>query len=214
MHVFGLTGGIASGKSTVGRHFRARGVPVVDADALARDVVAKGTPGLAELVAAFGDGILDADGQLDRKRVAALVFGDDAKRRILNAATHPRIAAASKAAMDDLATRGEPLVAYEAALLVENGVADAFRPLVVVAASEATQRARVMLRDAATAEEADARIRSQVPLADKIAKADHVITNDGTLDALLDRADEVLDAICSTVGVDVRRYPRPARAGT
>src|SRR5580658_10202629 len=129
MRVFGLTGGIASGKSTVAARFAARGVPVLDADAFAREVVAIGTEGLAEVVAAFGAGVLFPDGSLDRKALAAIVFADETSRRRLQAITHPRIAALTATRTAELAGR-EPLACYEAALLVENGLADAFRPLV------------------------------------------------------------------------------------
>lgn len=206
MHLFGLTGGIASGKSTVGARFRARGLPVIDADALAREVVEKGTPGLAEIVQTFGAEVLFEDGTLDRKKLAAVVFGDDAKRRALNAIVHPKITALGLERADELRAKGHPLACYEAALLVENGVADAFRPLVVVAADENVQLARGVARDRANEEEIRGRIRAQMPLAKKIAVADFVIHNDGTLEELLTKTDEVLEAICAKLGVDASRY--------
>ncbi|HEX7604954.1 MAG TPA: dephospho-CoA kinase [Polyangiaceae bacterium] len=210
MHVFGITGGIASGKSTVSARFRARGLPVIAADQLARDAVAKGSEGLAAVVEAFGSGVLAADGSLDRKALAAIVFVDDAKRRLLNGLVHPRVAMLGALATQELAAKGEPLAAYEAALLVENGLADAFRPLVVVAASEATQLARTKQRDGATDAEALARVRAQMPLTTKIAAADVVLENDGTEAELLRHADEALDEVCARTGVDPQRYPRPA----
>jgi dephospho-CoA kinase len=201
MHVFGLTGGIASGKSTVSARFRARGVPIVDADELAREVVAPGTEGLAAVVAAFGPGVLGADGALDRKALAALVFGDEAKRKQLNAIVHPRIGAASAAKLAALGAGGAALVCYDAALLVENGLGDAFRPLVVVAAPENVQIARIMKRDGATEDEARARIRAQRPLAEKVAVADVVIDNGGSLGELLAAADRALDDVAERVGL-------------
>ena len=120
MHLFGLTGGLASGKTTVAAHLRGRGVPIVDADELAREVVAKGTPGLRAVADAVGAGVLLEDGSLDRKKLAGLVFADDAKRRVLNGITHPRISALGAERTQELAARGEPLACYEAALLVEN----------------------------------------------------------------------------------------------
>ena len=210
MHVFGVTGGIASGKSTVSARFRARGLPVIDADQLARDAVAKGSEGLLAIVVAFGPTVLGPDGMLDRKALADIVFADEAKRKLLNGIIHPKVAMLGVLASEALSAKGEPLAGYEAALLVENGLADAFRPLVVVAASEATQIARAKLRDGATEEEARARIRAQMPLADKMAAADIVIQNDGTEAELLERADEAFDAVCVRVGVDPGRYPRPA----
>ena len=193
--LFGLTGGIASGKSAVAARFRERGVPVVDADQLAREVVRPGTPGLTALVEAFGAGILAANGELDRKALAAIAFADPASRATLNAIVHPRIAEATAAAIARLESEGVALACYEAALLVENGVFAAFRPLVVVAAPEHVQVARAMARDGATEAEVRARIAAQMPLADKVARADYVIENDADLATLHARADDVLDAI-------------------
>ncbi len=207
--VFGLTGGIASGKSTVGRRFAARRVPVIDADQVAREVVAQGTEGLAAVVEAFGASVLAPSGELDRKALAAIVFADPTRRATLNAITHPRIAAATREAIARLSAAGEPLVCYEAALLVENGLADAFRPLVVVAASPDEQVRRTRTRDGASEDEARARIASQMPLADKVQKADLVIHNDGPLEALLDQADQALAAVAQRTGVPLDRYPLP-----
>jgi dephospho-CoA kinase len=196
--LFGLTGGIASGKSTVAARFRERGLPVIDADILAREVVAPKSEGLAAVVEAFGDGVLDESGALDRKRLAEIVFTDEARRKRLNAILHPRIGALTAMRASELADRGEKAACYEAALLVENGLAEAFRPLVVVAVDEAVQIARAMERDRATFEEASARVRAQLPLAEKVKLADHVIDNSGSREATRARADEVLDLILNT----------------
>jgi dephospho-CoA kinase len=193
--VFGLTGGLASGKSTVAAHLSARGVPVIDADQLAREVVAPGTPGLAAIAAAFGPSVLAADASLDRARMAERVFMDPEARRRLNSIVHPLIGAATAARLADLAARGEPLACYDAALLVENGLADAFRPLVVVAVDLPLQIARAMARDGASLAEVQARIAAQLPLADKVAAADYVIDTSGTKEATLHRVDEVLAEI-------------------
>ena len=193
--LFGLTGGLASGKSTVAARLRARGLPVIDADALAREVVAPGSEGLAEVVRALGPEVLLPDGGLDRARVAELIFGDPDRRRRLNAIVHPRIGALTAERAAELAARGEDLACYEAALLVENGLADAFRPLVVVAAPEAVQVARAMARDRATEAQVRARLAAQRPLADKIAVADYVIDNSGAPEDTQQQTDEVLDAI-------------------
>jgi dephospho-CoA kinase len=209
MHLFGLTGGIASGKSVVAARFRARGVPVLDADALAREVVAKGSDGLAEVVAAFGAEVLAPGGDLDRKRVADIVFHDAAARAKLNAITHPRVAALSMQRAAELGARGEPLVGYEAALIVENGMFEMLRPLVVVSAPEAVQVARAVRRDAAKEEDVRARIRAQLPLARKVAVADVVVENTGSLADLEAAADEALDRVCERTKVDASRYPRP-----
>lgn len=190
--VFGLTGGIASGKSTVGKRLQELGVPVIDADQVARDVVAKGTEGLAALVSAFGEQILLPSGELDRKALAAIAFASPEGRATLNAITHPRIGMATAQAIGELRAQQAPLVCYEAALLIENGLADAFRPLIVVAASEQAQIARAIERDGATEDEVRARITAQMPLAAKVAKADIVIHNDGDLAHLLAQTDAAL----------------------
>ncbi len=195
IRVFGLTGGLASGKSAVARMLRDRGVPVIDADRLAREVVEKGSEGLAEVAAALGEGVLSPDGSMDRAKVAEIVFADPEKRRALNRIVHPRIAALSAQRIGELDAAGEPLACYEAALLVENGLADAFRPLVVVVVPEETQVARAMARDAATDEHVRARLAAQLPLSAKVAAADFVIDNGGDLAATEQRVDEVLAAI-------------------
>jgi dephospho-CoA kinase len=193
--VFGLTGGVASGKSTVGRRFRHLGLDVIDADQVARDVVALGSDGLAAVVAAFGAEVLTPDGLLDRARMRAHVFADASARETLNAILHPRIAAETLERTKRLEERGVALACYESALLVESGLADAFRPLVVVAVSAETQRARLMDRDGMTALAARRMIDAQLPLAQKIALADYLIDNEGSIDELESRADEVLDQI-------------------
>ncbi len=200
IRVFGLTGGLASGKSTVAARFRARGVPVIDADQLAREVVGPGSEGLARVVEAFGAGVLAPDGSLDRARLGELVFAEPEKRRALNAILHPRIGALSAQRITALDAAGEPLACYEAALLVENGLSDAFRPLVVVAAPLEVQLARATARDGSTEDQARARVAAQLPLATKIAAADYVIDNAGSAAETERRADEVLEAIQAAVG--------------
>jgi len=187
MKIFGLTGGIASGKSAVAKVFRDAGVPVVDADEVSREVVRPGTPGLQKLVEEFGEGVLAADGAVDRKALAAIVFDDDNKRALLNAILHPAIAAKSAEHFAKLGATN-PLVCYDAALIVERGIADMFRPLVVVAAPVALQRERLIKRDGMSAGEADARLAAQAAVEAKIAAADIVIHNDDTLEVLNERA--------------------------
>jgi dephospho-CoA kinase len=206
--LFGLTGGFASGKSSVAAHWRRRGLAGLDADDVAREVLAKGSPGLAEVSDAFGAEVLKADGALDRKRLASLVFENEEARRKLESITHPRIVATTLQRASELEAQSEQLACYEATLLVERGFADLFRPLVVVASDEQHQIARGRARDGMSEQEARARIRAQLPLREKLAVADYVVRNDGDLAALLANADNVLDEICKKAGVDPKRYPR------
>ena len=173
----GLTGGIASGKSTVASMLRARGAPVVDADALARQVVEPGTPALAEIIQRFGPEVLDGAGRIDRKRLAEIVFADAAARADLNRITHPRIAAAASAEVARHTAAGAPVVFYEAALIVENGLQRGFDGLVVVTVPPERQIARLMRRDGLDRRAAEERLAAQLPLAAKLAAATHVIDN-------------------------------------
>lgn len=190
--VFGLTGGIASGKSTVAEQFRAGGVHVINADDLARRAVGAGSAGLAAVQARFGDGVIGPSGELDRKRLAALVFNDAAALQDLNAIVHPRVAELLQAEVLALSTAGHALVCYEVPLLFENKLESKFAPVVLVAASEALQLERASRRDGSNDEETRARIRAQLPLAAKLARADIVIHNDSDLPTLRARSDEAL----------------------
>src|SRR5262249_3980168 len=142
---------------------------------------------------------------------ASRVFSDPDARKRLEAITHPRIAAESRARAAALDDRGEPLACYEATLLVERGLADSFRPLVVVSAPEEDQIARATTRDGLSADEARARIGAQLPSRDKEAAADYVIRNDRDRRWLSAKADDVLDAICASRGIDATRYPRAGK---
>ncbi len=183
MRIYGLTGGIGSGKSTVAAMLRELGAPVIDADALAREVVAPGSEGLAEVVRAFGAEVLDPSGALDRKKLGAIVFADPARRRRLEGITHPRIAAEAMRRAAALGAEGHAVAFYEAALLVENGSHAGLAGLVVVSAPENVQVRRVRERDGTTEAEARARLAAQLPLAEKLRVATHVIDNAGDLGA-------------------------------
>jgi dephospho-CoA kinase len=193
----GLTGGIASGKSTVARAFAALGVPVIDADQLAREVVERGSEGLAEIVRSFGTGVLQADGSLDRKALARIVFADAARRNELNAITHPRIARLAQERSQAIEATGAPYVLYEAALIVENGMYRGMQALVVVATDPPTQLARLRQRDGMSDEEAQARIAAQAPLEQKLRVADFVIENSGSERELEGRVREVHEQLLS-----------------
>jgi dephospho-CoA kinase len=202
MHVFGLTGGIATGKSTVAARWRQRGLPVVDADDLARLVVSPGSEGLKEVVQLLGTEVLLDDGSLNRSWVATRVFSDVGARRSLEAITHPRIRLELQCRLQGLQTERFPIACYEAPLLIEIGCQDTYRPLVVVSATEALQLMRAQHRDATKVAALRARIAAQLPLATKEAAADYVIQNTGSRQALLREADRVLDAVCRRVDVD------------
>jgi dephospho-CoA kinase len=181
MRVIGLTGGIASGKSTAARTLMELGARIVDADQVARDVVAPGQPALAEIVRSFGREMLQADGTLDRKKLGGVVFADPEKLRTLNAITHPRIGLETQARLAKLREEGVPVAVYEAALLVENGAHRGLDGLIVVACDEATQLRRLVGRDGYTEAEARARIAAQAPVAEKIAAATWVVDTSGPL---------------------------------
>lgn len=185
--VIGLTGGIASGKSTVARQLAALGVAVIDADGLAREVVLPGSTGLAEVVQAFGAEMLTPDGELDRERVAGLVFNDPEARKRLNGIIHPRIGQLSVQRIVEAQHSGTPYIVYEAPLLVETGAHRGMAALIVVAADSQRQLQRVQSRDAMTEAAAQARISAQLPLESKIAVADYVIHNDGALSDLVEQ---------------------------
>jgi dephospho-CoA kinase len=206
VQLLGLTGGIATGKSTVAARLRGAGVPVIDADDVAREVVSVGTVGLEEIVKAFGPNVLDRLGGLDRKALARLVFSSTAARATLEAITHPLIASRTSEYAAALESRGEPIACYEAALLVESGIADRYRPLVVCACPETLQLTRLQARDGLSENEAFARVRAQLPLSAKIAMADHVLATDGSMDDTRRRADELLARLCRQWNVDPARY--------
>ncbi|MBK9519523.1 MAG: dephospho-CoA kinase [Anaeromyxobacter sp.] len=177
MRLVGLTGGIATGKSTFAAALRALGAPVVDADALARQVVAPGAPALAEVARAFGPGVLQADGTLDRQALGALVFADPAARRRLEAITHPAIRQAMLAETARLAAAGHDLAFYDAPLLFEVGLDQAMALVVVVFAPPEAQLARLAARDGLSRAQAEARLAAQLPVAEKAARADVVVDN-------------------------------------
>lgn len=178
--LYGLTGGIASGKSTVGRYLRALGATVVDADALAREVVQPGEPAWDDIRARWPT-VVRSDGTLDRKALGAIVFEDAGARRALEEITHPRIQARSAALIAEALERNEPVVFYEAALIVENDLDEAMDGLIVVNVPEPLQLERLMARDGLDEPEARARLSAQHPLEKKLARATDIIDNMGTL---------------------------------
>ncbi|MED5369906.1 MAG: dephospho-CoA kinase [Myxococcota bacterium] len=185
MITIGLTGGIATGKSTVATILReSLNVPVIDADQVSRDVVALGTPGLAELVSEFGPDILRTDGALDRKKLGEIVVSDKSARRRLERLTHPLIREEIEARLLALNSAGAAVAVVEAALLVETGSYRLYDHLIVVSAAPAVQLARLMARENLSEPQAQQWLDTQLPLERKEAVATVVIRNDGDLQAL------------------------------
>jgi dephospho-CoA kinase len=189
-----LTGGIATGKSHVRARFEALGVPTIDSDVLAREAVAPGSSGLQAVVREFGPDVLDPSGALDRKKLGRLVFSIPERRRILEAIIHPRVRDATEAwfAALDPAT---PFAIADIPLLYETGRDADFDEVIVTACDPAEQVRRVMRRDGLSEAEARDRVAAQLPIADKVAKADYVIRTDGSVDETDRQVEGVLAAL-------------------
>ena len=191
----GLTGGVASGKSSVSAILRELGAIVIDADQLAREVVAKGTPGLQRVVESFGPGVLTADGDLDRGKMGSIVFADEDRRRVLEAIVHPLVFERI-VELEEAAARAD-LVVHDIPLLAESGRAETFDAVIVVDAPPEVQVERMVRDRGWTAEEAEARIGAQASREDRRAVATYVIDNTGTLDDLRQRVTEVVEELRS-----------------
>jgi dephospho-CoA kinase len=189
MLVAGLTGGIATGKSTVAAIFEEAGARLIDADRIARKAVRKGSPAYRDIVAHFGTDILFGDGEIDRKRLAAIVFNNSSEQRALERIVHPQV----KQEVDRtvaLIGRQEPdaLIILDIPLLFEAGMQPGLNAVIVVYAPEHLQIARLMARDGLTEPEAIARIRAQMPIESKRALATHVIDNSGSIERSREQA--------------------------
>lgn len=193
----GLTGGIGSGKSEVGRRLAAHGAVVIDADLLARKVVARGTPGLAEVVQGFGPGVLGADGGLDRPVLGRRVFGDEEARRRLEAIIHPRVRALA-AELEASAAAGA-VVVHDIPLLVETGQAHDFEVVVVVDVAPEVQLDRLTRTRGMSIEDAQDRVAAQANREARLAAADHVIHNSGNLEELHSQVDALWQRLVSGV---------------
>ena len=193
----GLTGGLAAGKSTVAGLFRELGAFHVDADLIAYALLAPGGGAAREVAARFGEKIVGADGAIDRKALAAIVFADPRALADLNALVHPKVRAeiARRIAGEESRASASPVELVDAALLVESGIHRDLDALIVVACSEATQVARAVARGGLTEAEARARVAAQAPLEEKLAAADYVIDNGGSLDDTKRQVRAVWDAL-------------------
>lgn len=207
MLVVGLTGGIAAGKSGVAARLAERGAVVIDADEIAREVVAPGSPVLERLAERFGDDIVAPGGALDREKLARRVFGDAEALKDLNAITHPAIGAEIARRIEEQRPT-DNVVVVDAALLVEAG-RGGFDKLIVVAARPETQIERLVTLRQMERDEAERRIESQAPLEEKMAKADIVIWNEGSMEELTAETDRVWERLRA----EARRGSRADRRG-
>ena len=194
----GLTGGIATGKSTVSALLRQLGCEIIDADLLAREVVEPGQPAWTTIVAEFGQDVLTGDGTLDRKKLGAIVFADPERRRRLEAITHPAIRERFQARLDGLAEKGfTGIVIFDAAVMIESGNYKNMDRLVVVVTDEPTQMSRLRGRDGTDDAEGRRKIASQMPLSEKAKLADYVIDNSGDRHATAEQVGRVFAALMS-----------------
>jgi len=187
-----LTGGIASGKSTVTLILRARGYVVIDADDIVRQLYGKGKPIYNAIVSAFGNEILNLSGEIDRKKLGALVFSDSEARKRLNSATHPIVEAEITKELHEKQLQGETMVFVDMPLLIETGNSERYDAVILVVVDFETQLQRLQSRNQLSHDEAVLRIKSQMPLEDKKAYADFIIDNNGTLEMLDQQVDQLL----------------------
>lgn len=215
MITLGLTGGIASGKSTVAARLRQLGAAIIDADAITRDLVRPGSPALAAIVERFGPTVLGGDGALDRATLGNIVFADSDARKDLEAILHPRIWKAALAERDRLERIGYHVVFYEAALLVETGTYKQLDGLIVVSAPTDVQQRRLVARDGHSLTQARARIEAQLPLHDKIKVAGWHLDNAGTEADLIASVDRLVKVLESEFGpLTIAAAPARPRRGT
>lgn len=184
MRWIGLTGSIGAGKSTVANLLRKSGFTVIDADALAHQGLKSGTPTFNEIVNKFGNSILGQDGEINRRALGRIIFGDPTLRTWLENLLHPMVQDHVRKLRHQLETAGESIAFYEVPLLFEKNLQSQFDKVVVVWVSSTVQDSRLATRNGWTNEEIEQRNRSQIPVADKIRKADYAINNDGSLEQL------------------------------
>lgn len=190
--IIGLTGSIASGKSTVANMLRELGLPIVDADVVARDVVEPGTPTLAAIVESFGQEALLEDGHMNRAYIGQIIFNDSDKRKVLNDIIHPAIRAEMIRQREALLEAGEPHVVMDIPLLFESQLQHYVEKILVVSVKDEIQLARLMERNQLSKEEALARIRSQFPMSVKEQGADAVVYNNGSIEETRSQLESIL----------------------
>ena len=198
MKLVGLTGGIASGKSTVAKILQSLGAAIVNADDLAREVVEPGHEAWKEIVASFGADILQSDQTLDRQKLRALIFNQPEARKRLESIIHPRVRALAEERIRRYAAAGYPVVIYEVPLLFEGNLQEWLRPVILVACDVETQTARLQKRDHLTAADAEKHIAAQMSLKDKRRLADYVIENNGSLEDLERQTRQILEELKAT----------------
>jgi len=208
--LIGLTGGVAAGKSLVASELVRLGAYLIDADVVAREVVAKGGPVYCEIAAEFGPSVLLADGSIDRKALGSLIFSDPARRAALNRITHPAIRGRINELIDEYRCAADrPFIVIDAALLIEGGLYKALDKVIVVDAPEQTLIERMRLRDGLTEEQAKARLAAQMPLDEKRRCADYLIDNSGPRQTALEAAArvyaELKEQVCREASADDRR---------
>jgi dephospho-CoA kinase len=196
--LIGLTGGIASGKSTVARILERLGAAVINADVLAREVVEPGTEAWKEIVQAFGNEVLQPDQTLDRQKLRALIFNQPEARKKLESIIHPRVRALAEERIREHGAAGYAVVVYEVPLLFEGNLHEWLRPVILVACDVDTQRQRLQQRDRLGAAEAQKHIAAQMSLEEKRRLADYVIENNGSLEDLEREVQAVLEKIKAT----------------
>ena len=198
MKLVGLTGGIASGKSTVAKILERLGAAIVNADDLAREVVEPGREAWKEIVAAFGPQVLQSDQSLDRQKLCTLIFNQPEARKRLESIIHPRVRALAEERIRQYTAAGYSVVIYEVPLLFEGNLQEWLRPVILVACDIETQTARLQERDRITAGDAQKHIAAQMSLAEKRRLADYIIENNGSLKDLERQTREILAKIAAT----------------
>lgn len=200
--VVGLTGGIASGKSIVSGEFKKLGAVVIDADLIAREIVEPGQPALPEIEKEFGPSVINGDGTLDRKALGDMVFSDPEKLKRLNRITHPRIIERQRRMIEEIkGAHKDPLIVVDAAILIEAGEYRNMDRVIVVYADEDKQVERLSHRNGLTTQEAEKRVKAQMPLKEKVLYADYVIDNNGGIEETRQRARDLY------MKLSARKYP-------